>query len=1243
MLSRSRALTAAACAVLASGLGSGSVSAQQPIDQIVADGPVTYTPGVVWTGEPGIVETVQQIVDRDARAPKWNGLVPVDVEDRPIREGKRDLRDLLRQRPMNPNVLPDPDWLLLGGHRTGRPDGPVVGNVWNMMPAAPQGLSSSVVGITLGEAGAVPPDAHGGVSPTQVCIIANGRIKFRNKSSLTTDIFSVTTDSFFGSVRNGSGTSDPRVRYDRLSGRWFIIIINVSSPNRVLIAVSNSSTVTATSSFTFYQFTQDAVGTPGGDAGGLFDYPSLGVDNNALYIGGNMFVGGFVGPTVFVVRKSTLLTGTLNVTAFRNLDGAGGDGPLAPQGVDNDDASATEGYFIGSSLTTLGRLVMRRITTPGATPAISSNISINTVASGNPINPAVLGSSNPLSAIDNRLFSAMIRRDRIANTRYLWTAHNFQVTSTGGAGSGGRNGSRWYRISNFTGTPTASQAGTLFDSAATNPRSYWFPAVAMSGQGHMAISTTFGGAADRAGHAVAGRLRTDGSGVTQAPALAYTSTTNYNAQATNPQRWGDYGVIAVDPADDQTMWAFNTVCNATNSWGVHVQKLLAPPPATPSSAAPASVAAGFTGNVVITGTSTSGSEFYDTEAGMNRLAFSFSSDVTVNSVTWNSPTQATLNITVSGGAATGNRTINVTNPDGQVASASTIFSIAGGACVPPAVTANPSGASVCEGTSVTFTASFSGNPSPGLQWRKNGVNISGAGAASYTISSPVAGDTGNYDCVATNSCGTITTTSAALVVTAAPSITTQPTGSTVCQGQPASLTVVATNATNYQWRKGVINIGGATSPTYTIAATIPSSAGSYNCVITGPCGTVTSNSATLVIDPLPSITTQPASLTRCEGTAANFSVAATGATGFQWRKNTVNIGGATSSSYSIASPVASDAGSYDCIVSNACGGVTSSAATLTMETVPAITLQPTGSSPCPGSPLSLSVAATGGSLNYQWRKNTISIPGANAPTYTVASAGAGDAGSYDCVISNTCGTSTSNSASVTLSSGPSITTQPANADACVGASTSFSVVATGTSLSYQWRKGGNPISGATADTLTISPVTAGDTGSYDCIVTSQNCGSTTSNSATLMVSDDVSITQPADVSACNGGSASFTVTATGTTPITFQWRFNSVNISDGGSYSGTNTDTLTVSPVNTGVVGVYDCIVTNICNTVTSATANLISCAADFNCDGGVDFFDYLDFVAAFSSSNPTADFNGDGGIDFFDYLDFVAAFSSPC
>jgi predicted RNA-binding Zn ribbon-like protein len=75
----------------------------------------------------------------------------------------------------------------------------------------------------------------------------------------------------------------------------------------------------------------------------------------------------------------------------------------------------------------------------------------------------------------------------------------------------------------------------------------------------------------------------------------------------------------------------------------------------------------------------------------------------------------------------------------------------------------------------------------------------------------------------------------------------------------------------------------------------------------------------------------------------------------------------------------------------------------------------------------------------------------------------------------------------------------------------------------------------------------------------------------------------------------------------------------------------------------FRCTVSNSCSRVTSDVANYNVCIADFNCDASVDFFDYLDFVAAFAENGPAADFNADTVVDFFDYLDFVAVFASGC
>src|SRR5207247_1818222 len=128
------------------------------------------------------------------------------------------------------------------------------------------------------------------------------------------------------------------------------------------------------------------------------------------------------------------------------------------------------------------------------------------------------------------------------------------------------------------------------------------------------------------------------------------------------RRWGDYSFTSLDPNDDMTMWTIQEFCNATNSYGVRVVKLIAPPPATPSCAVPAHVTRSPQ-NVTITGTSSSGSGFFDPGTGFpSRLQASVTGGVTVNSVTFNNPTSVTLNVTAT---TNGLKDVSLTNPDGQ--------------------------------------------------------------------------------------------------------------------------------------------------------------------------------------------------------------------------------------------------------------------------------------------------------------------------------------------------------------------------------------------------------------------------------------------------------------------------------------------------------------------------------------------------------------------------------------------------
>jgi len=176
----------------------------------------------------------------------------------------------------------------------------------------------------------------------------------------------------------------------------------------------------------------------------------------------------------------------------------------------------------------------------------------------------------------------------------------------------------------------------------------------------------------------------------------------------------------------------------------------------------------------------------------------------------------------------------------------------------------------------------------------------------------------------------------------APVITTQPISQTVGVGQSASFVVIATGSAplSYQWQKNGANIAGATSTSYTTpAATTGDNAAKFSVVVSNSAGSVESNVATLTVTAAqgsgaPQITTQPASQSVTAGQMATFTVVATGSPTltYQWQKNHANITGATSSSYTTPATATSDSGeTFDVVVSNSIGTVTSVSASLTVN------------------------------------------------------------------------------------------------------------------------------------------------------------------------------------------------------------------------------------------------------------------------------------------------------------------------
>jgi acetyl esterase/lipase len=172
--------------------------------------------------------------------------------------------------------------------------------------------------------------------------------------------------------------------------------------------------------------------------------------------------------------------------------------------------------------------------------------------------------------------------------------------------------------------------------------------------------------------------------------------------------------------------------------------------------------------------------------------------------------------------------------------------------------------------------------------------------------------------------------------------------------------------------------------------------------------------------------------------------------------------------------------------------------------MPSIIVQPSDATVLVGHKATFAVTATGkGPLSYQWRKNSADISGATGSTYTTAKTSTSDNGTIISVkVSNSRGSVVSADAILTVTSAtaPVITAQPADAKAKLGKSAAFSVVATGTPpLSYQWRKNGADIVGATKSSYTTPPASESDNGSLFSVVISNRAGSVTSRDATLSV------------------------------------------------------------------------------------------------------------------------------------------------
>ncbi|HTL71901.1 MAG TPA: immunoglobulin domain-containing protein [bacterium] len=560
----------------------------------------------------------------------------------------------------------------------------------------------------------------------------------------------------------------------------------------------------------------------------------------------------------------------------------------------------------------------------------------------------------------------------------------------------------------------------------------------------------------------------------------------------------------------------------------------------------------------------------------------------------------------------GDYSVIVSNSFGAITSAVARLDVP----VPPAIVSQPQNTAVAVGNTASFTVSATGSPPLTIRWLRNGSplsddgRITGTATATLVISNAQPADAQSYSVIVSSDYGAVTSSAATLTLMYPPQVGLQPQSQLVALGRTITLTTSVASGTppfSYQWQlNGVAltddeHVAGSTNNTLSVTNALLSDAGNYWLVITNLAGATTSSVASVSVLIPPAIIVQPASQTLMHGSSVTFStgVSGDGPLSYQWYFNGApmadgtQISGATTTNLTLLDLHATNAGSYVLVVTNLVGSAASSAAELTVLSPPVVIAQPVDQDVVAGSNVIITAAFLGTEpISNQWFLNGAALTNDGHITRALSSALAidnaktNDSGSYYIVATNIYGAVTSSVAVLTVWLPVNVTLSPSNQTSSVGSSLTLTASAEGSGpFGYQWYfnstllTDGGRISGSATKALNISNAQTANTGDYYVVVTNLLTVATSSvTTVTILVPPSVT-TQPTGRSTPLGLSAFVSAYASGSSPLTYQWRLN------GGDIPNATNNVYALSAVSMNDLGAYQFVVSNAVGVAVSSNA----------------------------------------------------------